>query len=144
MGCGRQLTDVLIEWLAGKTTSKVASCNRMTYTDGRSKSWIPAASAISTYRGLRKDRRQGKEWLVPGKSLRSTDHYKPHLTIFMRNASLTLWSINFIYTIFKNSVPNSQHKQHISMTKAKWLILLREIIAVYSENFTKFINKFCG
>jgi hypothetical protein len=46
--------------------------------------------------------------------------------------------------IFKNSVRTAKKTQHFSITKVSWLILFREIIAVYSENNAKPINTLCG
>jgi hypothetical protein len=50
---------------------------------------------------------------------------------------LTLLSTKFMYTILKNSVPTSQKTHCASITKTAWLMLFREITAVYSENHTK-------
>jgi hypothetical protein len=38
----------------------------------------------------------------------------------------------------------SSKTQHVSITKINWLILFKEIIAVYYENHTKHINTLCG
>jgi hypothetical protein len=45
--------------------------------------------------------------------------------------------------LFKNSVRTSKRTQHFAITKKKknWLMLFKEIIADYSENHTKRINK---
>jgi hypothetical protein len=45
---------------------------------------------------------------------------------------------------FKNSVRTSKKTQHFTIKKINWLMLYREIIAVYSEIYKKQVNKFCG
>jgi hypothetical protein len=52
------------------------------------------------------------------------------------------WYINclkpkLIKIIFKNSVRTAKKTQHFTITKINWLTLFKEIIAVYSENYTK-------
>jgi hypothetical protein len=42
--------------------------------------------------------------------------------------------------LFKNPVRTSKKTQHFTITKINWLMLFKEIIAVYSENNTKPIN----
>jgi hypothetical protein len=42
--------------------------------------------------------------------------------------------------IFKNSVRTAKKTQYFTITKINWLTLFKEIIAVYSENHTKFIK----
>jgi hypothetical protein len=49
-----------------------------------------------------------------------------------------------IKNIFKNSVRTAKKTQHFTITKINWLTLFKEIIAVYSENRTKPINKTVG
>jgi hypothetical protein len=39
--------------------------------------------------------------------------------------------------LFKNSVRTSKRTPHFTITKINWLTLFKEIIAVYSENYTK-------
>jgi hypothetical protein len=46
--------------------------------------------------------------------------------------------------LFKNPVRTSQRTPHFTITKINWLMLFKEIIAVYSENRTKYINIFSG
>jgi hypothetical protein len=47
--------------------------------------------------------------------------------------------------VFKNSDPTSKKTQHISITNiGKWLMLLKEIIAVCFEKHVKPINTLCG
>jgi hypothetical protein len=46
--------------------------------------------------------------------------------------------------LFKNSVRTAKKTQHFSITKTSWSILFKEIIAIYSGNYTKPINTFCG
>jgi hypothetical protein len=45
--------------------------------------------------------------------------------------------------IFRNSVPTSNKTQRTSTTDAKWLILRKKIIDIYSENHTKHIYIHC-
>jgi hypothetical protein len=40
----------------------------------------------------------------------------------------------------KNSVRTSKRTPHFTITEINWLMLLKEIIAVYTENHTKHIN----
>jgi hypothetical protein len=42
--------------------------------------------------------------------------------------------------LFKNSVRTSKRTPHFTITKINWLMLFKEVIAVYSENHTKPIN----
>jgi hypothetical protein len=42
--------------------------------------------------------------------------------------------------LFKNSVRTSKRTPHFTITKINWLILFKEIIAVYSKNHAKPIN----
>jgi len=42
--------------------------------------------------------------------------------------------------LFKNSVRTSKRTLHFTITKINWLMLFKEIIAVYSEKHTKPIN----
>jgi hypothetical protein len=46
--------------------------------------------------------------------------------------------------LFKNSVLTSKRTPHFTITKIKWLMLFKEITAVYSENNTKPINTKCS
>jgi hypothetical protein len=45
-----------------------------------------------------------------------------------------------VYIIFKNSVRASKKTSYFNFTKINWLMLLKEIIVVHSENHTKPIN----
>jgi hypothetical protein len=45
---------------------------------------------------------------------------------------------------FKHSVRTAKKTQHFTITKINWLMLFKEIIAVYWENHTKPINALCG
>jgi hypothetical protein len=42
--------------------------------------------------------------------------------------------------LFKNPVRTSKRTPHFTVTEIKWLMLSKEMIAVYSENHTKPIN----
>jgi hypothetical protein len=46
--------------------------------------------------------------------------------------------------ICTNSVPLSGKTQRVSFTKINWLLLFREILAIYLENDTKPTNTLCG
>jgi hypothetical protein len=46
--------------------------------------------------------------------------------------------------LFKNSVRTSKRTPDFTITKINWLMLFKEIIAVYSENHTKPINTKCS
>jgi hypothetical protein len=46
----------------------------------------------------------------------------------------------FVKIIFKNSVRTAKKTPHFTITKINWLTLLKEMIAVYTENHTKHIN----
>jgi len=46
--------------------------------------------------------------------------------------------------IFKNSVRTSKRTPHFTITKINWLMLFKEIIAVYSENHAKPVNTKCS
>jgi hypothetical protein len=50
----------------------------------------------------------------------------------------------FTYITFKNSVHTSKRTQHLTITKIKWLMLFKEIIAVYSETRAKAMNTKCN
>jgi hypothetical protein len=69
------------------------------------------------------------------------------LTDFLRRLStFSLYDLIYplkpklVYIIFKDSVPTAKKTQHFTVTK----MVFREIIAVYSENHTKFINTLRG
>jgi hypothetical protein len=54
---------------------------------------------------------------------------------------------NFLFSFLINvqvSVRTAKKTRHFSITKINWLTLFKEIIAVYSENHTKHINRLCG
>jgi hypothetical protein len=42
-----------------------------------------------------------------------------------------------VLIIFKNSVRTTKKTQHFTITKINWLMLFKEIIAVYAENHMK-------
>jgi hypothetical protein len=48
------------------------------------------------------------------------------------------------YILFKNSVCTSKRTPHFTITKVNWLMLFREIIAVYSGNHAKPLNTKCS
>jgi hypothetical protein len=54
-----------------------------------------------------------------------------------------IW-VRLISMIFEILVRTAKKTQHFTITKINWLTLLKEIIAVYSENHTKPINALCG
>jgi hypothetical protein len=41
---------------------------------------------------------------------------------------------NLVWTVFKNAVRTSKRTQHFTITKISWLILLKEVIPVYTDN----------
>jgi hypothetical protein len=43
--------------------------------------------------------------------------------------------------LFESSVRTSKKTPHFTITKINWLTLFKEIMAVYSENYTRPINK---
>jgi hypothetical protein len=45
--------------------------------------------------------------------------------------------------LFNNPVRTSKRTPHFTITKINWLMLFKEIIAVYSENHAKPINTKC-
>jgi hypothetical protein len=45
--------------------------------------------------------------------------------------------------LFKNLVRTSKRTPHFTITKINWLTLFKEIIVVYSENYTQRINIKC-
>jgi hypothetical protein len=45
--------------------------------------------------------------------------------------------------MFKNTSPASKKTKHVSVANIIWLMLFREIIAAYSEEYTKSINTLC-
>jgi hypothetical protein len=52
--------------------------------------------------------------------------------------------MKLFYILVKNSVRTSKRTPHFTITKINWLILFKEIIAVYSENHAKPINTKCS
>jgi hypothetical protein len=46
--------------------------------------------------------------------------------------------------LLKNSVCTSKKTPHFTITKVNWLMVFKEIIAVYSENHAKPINTKCS
>jgi hypothetical protein len=49
-----------------------------------------------------------------------------------------------IEIVYKDSVRTSQETYYVSDTKPKWLMLLREIVAVCCKNHTEHTNTRCG
>jgi hypothetical protein len=47
--------------------------------------------------------------------------------------------LEFLLVIFKDSVPT-----HCTVIKVSWLMLFKDMIAVYSENYTKCVDTVCG
>jgi hypothetical protein len=47
----------------------------------------------------------------------------------------------FTYILFKNPVRTSKKASYFTITEISWLTLFKEIIAVYTENHTKRIEK---
>jgi hypothetical protein len=42
--------------------------------------------------------------------------------------------------LFKNPVRTSKRTPHFTITKINWLTLVKEIIAVYSDNYAEIVN----
>jgi hypothetical protein len=45
--------------------------------------------------------------------------------------------------LFKNSVRTSKRTPHFTITKINWLTLFKEMIPVYTENYTTAMNTKC-
>jgi hypothetical protein len=52
--------------------------------------------------------------------------------------------ISLSYRTTQHHIPEEYSWNYISITKPNWLMLFREIIAVYCENYTEHINTPCG
>jgi hypothetical protein len=52
--------------------------------------------------------------------------------------------MNFLTSLYKNSVRSSQETHYISATKPNRLTLFREKLAVYCENHMEHNNTHCG
>jgi hypothetical protein len=65
-----------------------------------------------------------------------------HVRIFA--ASVKPLKTKLVYILFNNSVRTSKGTPNFTITKINWLTLFKEIIAVYSENYTKPINAKCS
>jgi hypothetical protein len=52
--------------------------------------------------------------------------------------------MKLVYILFKNSVHTSKRTPHFTITKINWLMLFKEVIAVYSENHAKPISTKCS
>jgi hypothetical protein len=53
------------------------------------------------------------------------------------NGRLDPLKTKLVYVLFKNSVRTSKRTPTFTITKINWLMLFKEIIAVYSENHAK-------
>jgi hypothetical protein len=60
------------------------------------------------------------------------------------HATINPLKLKLIFTVFKHSVFTSKKTKPITITKISWLMLFKEIIAVYSENHMEPINTLCG
>jgi hypothetical protein len=56
----------------------------------------------------------------------------------------TMDPLNTCYIIYKNSVRTSQETHYVSATKPNRLMLFRETVAVYCENYTEHTTTLCG
>lgn len=79
------------------------------------------------------------QWLIPYSKGKELYHlFRPKvlallfvMVLYLHISLLTLWSMELIFIIFKNSV-YTFHKTHcISITKTSWLMLLWEIISLF-------------
>jgi hypothetical protein len=52
--------------------------------------------------------------------------------------------MKLVNILVKNSVCTSKRTPNFTITKINWLMLLKEIIAIYSENHAKPINTKCS
>jgi hypothetical protein len=52
--------------------------------------------------------------------------------------------MTFIQIIHINQVPSSQRRLSVFITKINRLMTFKDIMAVYCENYTKYVNIFCG
>jgi hypothetical protein len=51
--------------------------------------------------------------------------------------------LKLIKTVFKNSVRSAKKTPLFTITKIRWVMLFKEIMAVYSENQTKPVDTLC-
>jgi hypothetical protein len=61
----------------------------------------------------------------------------------MDNKDINPLRSKLVYIIFKNSGRISKRTPHFTITKIKWLMLFKQVIAVYSEKDKKPINTKC-
>jgi uncharacterized protein YktB (UPF0637 family) len=54
---------------------------------------------------------------------------------------INLLKPKLVWIIFKNSVRTAKKAQHFTITKINRLTLFKKLIAVYSQNHTKHVNK---
>jgi hypothetical protein len=59
-------------------------------------------------------------------------------------AALDTSQAKLVYIIFKNLVRTSKKAQYLTITKINWLMLFKEIIAVYTENHMKHVSTKCS
>jgi hypothetical protein len=67
-------------------------------------------------------------------------YYLPTNVLFTTQVLLTLGSRSLSIT-FKNSVRTSKRTAYFTITKINWLTLFKEIIAAYTDNHTRPINR---
>jgi hypothetical protein len=60
------------------------------------------------------------------------------------NTNLNPLKPKLVHALSKRSVCTKKKTPHFTITKINWLTLFWEIIAVYSENHTKYIYTLCG
>jgi hypothetical protein len=62
----------------------------------------------------------------------------------LTQASAWPLKLKLVVIIFKHLVLISEKKKHLFIIFISWPFPFKEIIAVYSENYTKHINTICG
>jgi hypothetical protein len=62
------------------------------------------------------------------------------MIVFKEEISMNPLKPKHVQIIFKNSARTSRRTQHFTIRKINWLMILKKIIAVYSENHTKRID----
>jgi hypothetical protein len=61
-----------------------------------------------------------------------------------KRSYLNAMKTKLVYILFKNSVRTAKGTPNFTITKINWLMLFKEVIAVYSKNHAKPINTKCS
>jgi hypothetical protein len=51
--------------------------------------------------------------------------------------------MKMIKKLFTNTAPTAKKTQHLTITETSWIMLVKETVAVYTENHTKPTNSVC-